>query len=83
MNKEQIIEKLAELEHEHWEKWSKSIIGFCMDNSLSAYVWGKQIQKKHESWLLMWVPYDDLSEELKEYDREWARKAYDIVFSGL
>jgi len=82
-NEQDIIEELSELEHEQWRSWSQNIISFCMDDSLSAYDWGEKVSQKHQRWLPMWVDYSELSEELKEHDRIWARKVFEIFKSKL
>jgi hypothetical protein len=62
-----VIEALAALEHEQWMTWSKSIV--------EAEVVSP---KRYKRWVPLWVPYSELSEEMKERDREWARKALKI-----
>ena len=65
---EEIIESLAELEHEQWMKWADTIM---------------QIEKISDARFARWascmIPYADLTEEMKEFDREWARKALAIL----
>ena len=68
MEKE-LIEKLAELEHEQWVKWSKELA--TKETSLS--------EERIRRWEQYWVPYSELSEEVKEFDREWARKVLEIL----
>lgn len=55
------LERLAELEHEQWMEWSKAVADEVSPERRAR--WGKY-----------WVPYDQLSEEVKEQDRVWARK---------
>ena len=63
-----LIEKLAELEHEQWIYWSKNIAET------------EQIASNRlERWKNLWCPYSELTEEQKEQDREWARKVLQIV----
>lgn len=61
---EEVIEKLAELEHEQWMAWAKSIM---KTESIS--------ESRKLRWTKCMIPYADLTEEMKEFDREWARKA--------
>jgi hypothetical protein len=65
---EEIIESLAELEHEQWMKWADTIM---------------QTEKISDSRFARWascmIPYADLTEEMKEFDRVWARKALAIL----
>jgi hypothetical protein len=65
MNAE-LIEKLAELEHEQWLSWARA-------------VWDEVSAERREKWSPSMVPYADLSEKAKEQDREWARRAAAIV----
>lgn len=62
------IEALASLEHDQWIEWSKTLAQ-------------KEILSKDriERWQECWVPYADLSEEMKEHDRKWARKVAAIA----
>ena len=80
--KEKVLEELAELEHEQWMKWSKTIIDNFLKDSLSGTDACKvrdNVLKKHQSWLKYWKPYWELSEEVKEEDRIWARKVLIIT----
>ncbi len=56
-----LLERLAELEHEQWAAWSRSV---------AAEV-APEVRRR---WEASWVPYAELSEEQKELDRIWARK---------
>lgn len=57
------LEELAEIEHDQWWKWAKTLME---KETLS--------KERIERWLKDMVPYKDLPEEVKEYDRKWARK---------
>lgn len=59
-----ILEMLAELEHEQWMAWTKAV-------AKRGVVGDEQVKK----WRVNWVPYRELSNESKEDDRRWARKA--------
>jgi hypothetical protein len=66
------IERLAALEHEQWLKWAYEI-GRTEDLS----------EERIGRWnRLFLTPYDALTEEEKEQDREWARKAYEICLQS-
>ena len=68
MTKEQIIiEKLAELEHTQWIEWAKNI---SSKEKLSP--------ERLARWKKLYIPYAELSEEMKEEDRKWARKSLAI-----
>jgi len=61
---EEIIEKIADLEHQQWAHWTKYMLDNLTDENIAR--WKKQIE----------TPYSDLTEKEKESDRIWARKAY-------
>jgi len=61
-----VLERLAELEHEQWMAWSQSVAG-----EVSA--------ERRQRWQACWVPYQDLPEEVKELDRLWARKVLEAL----
>ena len=67
-----ILESVAALEHEQWMAWSKSV---AATETISA--------DRLERWKKLWIPYEGLSEEMKEHDRKWARKAMKIIGDGL
>jgi Zn ribbon nucleic-acid-binding protein len=57
-----VVERVAEVEHEQWMAWSKNVAGEVSD-------------ERRARWAKYWVPYKDLPDDVKELDREWARKA--------
>jgi len=60
-----LLEKLAKLEHKQWMTWSKAT--------------AREVhQTRRSRWEKYWVPYKDLSEEVKEHDRKWARKILEL-----
>ena len=65
---EEIIESLAELEHEQWMKWADTIM---QTENISDVRFAR--------WASCMISYAELTEEMKEFDREWARKALAIL----
>jgi hypothetical protein len=63
-----IIEGLAELEHEQWIAWSKNI--HKLENIS---------RERAVRWRKLWKPYKKLTEKEKEQDRVWARKVLDLL----
>lgn len=63
----EILEKLAELEHVQWAHWTQ----YMLDNSTPENIvrWRKQIA----------TLYSELSKKEKESDREWARKVLALI----
>jgi len=64
------IEKLAELEHEQWENWSKSIASL-----------EKLTPERLQRWEELWINYKNLPEDQKEHDRFYARKILQLLSS--
>lgn len=58
-----LLERLAALEHEQWVAWSKDI---AAKEKLS--------EARLLRWKGYWVPYSELSDEVKRQDRDWALK---------
>ena len=63
-----LIDRLAELEHAQWIQWS-------MNLAEHEYI----SEKRENRWEELWCPYSELSEEMKEEDRKWARKVLKII----
>ena len=87
----QIIEKLACLEHIQWEEWAKSVgddlevlIEIIIDNVDLDDLDSSQLEiiernaNRIMNWPKLMIPYDDLSEDMKEKDRVYARRVYEI-----
>jgi len=63
---EELLEKLADLEHQQWEEWSKSVAD-------------EVSEERRARWETFWVPYEQLDEKTKDMDREYARKIMELV----
>ena len=63
---EDLIETLARVEHEQWMHWSQTVAA-------------EVPAATREKWRHSWVPYQDLTDELKEADRVWARKVLAVL----
>jgi hypothetical protein len=61
-----LLECLAELEHEQWVAWSRAVAA-------------EVAPQRRERWQAWWVPYEQLPEEIKEDDRLWARKVLALL----
>lgn len=97
---DQIIEDMADVCHQEWEKWSQNIskelaivievlkkdIEFSKDNGVEnkeAIELVQKLESRLERWGALWIPYEDLSEEMKDADRKYAQKMFDIAKKGL
>lgn len=68
LSDEDLLESLAELEHRQWLAWANNILST------------EQIsEKRKERWVTCMIPYNELSEEMKEHDRDWARQVLAIL----
>ena len=63
---EELVEALAEIEHEQWVHWSQTVAG-----EVSAVT--------RDKWRRSWVAYAELTDEVKETDRVWARKVTTLL----
>lgn len=64
------LEVLAEFVHsEMWEKWAKEIIN--TEPNIS--------EERRERWRGCFVPYNELSEEMKDLDRGFAKRILGIL----
>jgi hypothetical protein len=61
-----LIEALAAIEHEQWMHWSQAVAAEVTDATRSK-------------WQRSWIPYEQLTEDLKEADRVWARKVANLI----
>ncbi len=66
MSDPELLERLAELEHEQWQAWARAVAD-------------EVAPERRQRWQAHFVPYADLSEDVKELDREWARKVLKLL----
>lgn len=66
----ELREKLAELEHEQWCDWSRSV---AATETLAP--------ERLEAWTKRWVPYSELSEADKDMDREYADRVLALLMA--
>ena len=67
-NPNELLEALASLEHDQWVTWASDLME---KENLS-----EERVNRWENECMM--PYENLSEKMKEFDREWARKVIKI-----
>lgn len=56
---QELRERLAAIEHEQWAEWSKAVAP-------------EVSEARRKRWEEYWVPYDELSEDVKDHDRKYA-----------
>ncbi|NIO30186.1 MAG: hypothetical protein GTN75_00130 [Gemmatimonadetes bacterium] len=72
MTEDQLIEALADLEHDRWARWQRYLHGKCVGHGIPDDLW------------LRWerqiaTPYADLVEREKESDRKEARRTVGLL----
>lgn len=74
MDKTELREKLAELDHEHWEYFTKSATNAALvQRMLPLHDFLKA------EWGMYWKPYEDLPEGLKSLYRKWADQFLELL----
>ena len=68
MREDEVIEKLAEIEHIKWMEWARHILS---EETITT----QRVQR----WVRNFVPYAELSEVEKEKDRVLARRVMRIL----
>lgn len=68
--------------HEGWLHWSKSLTIelreiYILTEKAEMFKIKDKIKSRIERWEKNWIPYKDLSEDVKDFDREWADKILD------
>jgi len=69
MSDKRLLERLAALEHNQWAHWTSYMLEHLTPENIER--WKRQTQ----------TSYVDLSDGEKESDRDWARKAIEIMQS--
>lgn len=77
-------EFLADIEHQQWMAWSKSLAEELKLINLDCYredfvVIRNRIKTRLTNWEKSWKPYNKLTTEQKDKDREWADKILDSL----
>ena len=83
------LEKLADIEHQQWCEWSKSIaedLARLIKLTTSKRTitqedmeFIKSQKKRLERWEKLWVPYNELPDVFKVSDMKWAWRAYTTI----
>ena len=70
MSMDPVLERVAAIVHEWWADWAAGL----GQEQLSA--------ARQERWRSFLVPYAELPERVKEWDRFWARKVLEAIAAG-
>ena len=63
---DELVEALSEIEHAQWMHWSQAVAADVTPGT------------RHK-WQRSWVDYAELTDDLKEADRVWARKVVTLL----
>jgi hypothetical protein len=66
MSLDDLLERLAELEHGQWAAWTREVSGEVAPD-------------RRRRWEAFFCPYAELPEGAKEQDRLWARRVLDLL----
>lgn len=82
MTREELIEYLANLEHERWSNWQAYVHNLCIKNEDGSLTIPKKYVD-HWNWEIA-LKYKDLPEKIKESDRKEVYKIiplFDFIFN--
>jgi len=77
MIKEELFEKLADIEHQRWADWQKYVHSKCIKNSDGTLIIPKWAVEQWERQIN--TPYSELIEDEKEKDREQVRRYWNLI----
>lgn len=75
----ELLEKLSDLEHEQWMNWSITLKNRLYDYLSDGLSLQEAINVLTDRWEPNWIPYSELDEKVKEFDREYAKKVLEIL----
>lgn len=69
---EELLESLSQLEHQQWMSWAKTMLET-----------EKISEQRKLQWESYFVPYHQLPENIKELDRNYARKVIALLKKAI
>jgi hypothetical protein len=66
ISEDKLLELVSELIHDEWVEWAKQI-----EHEVA--------EDRKNRWNTVYIPYDDLSEDMKEKDRNYGRKVISML----
>ena len=86
---ENLLEDLAELEHQQWAHWTKYMLDRLaqleakLDGNAPYKAYFELSQQKQDWRRQIATPYSELTEKEKDSDRSWASKSLEITAKQL
>lgn len=81
---EEIIEQLADIEHQRWADWQKWVHSKCVEHSDGKGEWVCFPAEDFKRWeRQINTPYTELSEKEKQSDRDQVMRYWPIIESML
>lgn len=74
-NENELLEKFAAICHDQWVYWSIAVFKRLISKPHTIEA-GNVV---YDRWAPNWIPYHELSEEIKELDRKYARKFLEVI----
>lgn len=74
---QELIEKLANFEHDRWSRWQKHLFSKCIKNNDGSYTIPKEYVDSWERQII--TEYKELSEQEKESDRKEAMRIIECI----
>jgi hypothetical protein len=80
VNRDELVEKLAEVEHQRWADWQKYLHGKCETMQPLGYeIKAIPFHSWHHWERQIATPYSDLSEQEKQSDREQVARYWSLI----
>lgn len=76
---DELLEKLSEIEHEQWANWANTLLDRMYLATLDRKSLETFYMEMKTRWMINLIPYNELPEKTKEFDREWAQKVLEII----
>lgn len=81
LNSEQLMHRLAEVEHERWAHWQRYLHDQCAQGEDGALIIPAELVKRWSAQIN--TPYSGLSEAERESDQEQVRRYLPIIIDSI
>lgn len=78
---DELVEKLAEIEHSRWSHWQRYVHGKCERRSDGSLVIPRELAERWQRQLE--TPYSDLTDAEKQSDRDQVQHYLPILLKAL